>query len=215
MNIMTTRIRNALPLLSVLILASVCMAQTVGRIEISAASNLPSSVKMAVQAKGYRVALQSGTADFWFAKNLTITKREAAGALYPELSDGEFVGLVSFAQTFTDFRGQSVPSGVYTLRYQLLPQDGNHLGVSSNPDFLLAIPVAADAHPEQAYAYKKLIALSAKSTGGSHPAVIAMETAGEPGTLTKADTGLVFSVAVPANSGMLKIGICLTCSASQ
>ncbi len=201
--------------LLILYTALICAAQTVERIGASDATTLPEAVKQAVEAKGYRVPLQSGTADFWFAKSLITTKKEAAGALYPELSEGEFIGIVNFAQAFTDFRGQSVPAGVYTLRYQLLPQDGNHLGVAPNPDFLLAIPAASDANPEQPYPYKKLIALSSKSTGGSHPAVVAMETAGEPGTVTKTDAGSVFSVAIPGASGAQKIGICLTCSASQ
>ena len=213
---MIALIRKVLPFVIVpAALIPMCAAQTVERIGAATASNLPDAARQGVETKGYRVSLPGGTTDFWFAKNLATTKKEAAGALYPELSDGEFVGIVNFAQAFTDFRGQNVPAGIYTLRYQLLPQDGNHLGVSPNPDFLLAIPVASDANPEQNYPYRRLVALSAKSTGGSHPAVIAMETAGEPGTATKTDAGTVFSVAIPTASGTRRIGICLTCSASQ
>ena len=192
-----------------------CAADKVDRIG-SPPSDIPDTLRQAVEAQGYRVALDKGvTADFWFAKKLASTKTEAAGALYPGLSDSEFVGIVKFAQAFTDFRGQSVPSGVYTLRYQLLPQDGNHLGVAPNPDFLLAVPIASDTKPGQTYPYKKLIALSAKSTDSSHPAVIAMEAAGEPGTVTKADNGTIFSVAIPTATGTQRIGICLACCASQ
>ena len=61
----------------------------------------------------------------------------------------------------SDFRGQAVPGRHYTLRYQLLPQDANHLGVSPNPDFLLAIPVASDTKPDAVYPFDKLVALSA------------------------------------------------------
>ena len=212
---MTAVVRKALPFLLMLTLVLSCAGQTVERLGAPAESNLLEAVKQAVEAKGYRVPLPSGTADFWFAKDLDVAKKKAAGALYPELSDGEFVGIVSFAQAFTDFRGQNIPAGMYSLRYQLLPQDGNHLGVAPNPDFLLAIPIASDAHPEQVYPYKKLVALSAKSTGGSHPGIIAMEAAHDMGMLTKGDNGSVFSVAVPAASGTQEIGICLTCSASQ
>ena len=212
---MTALIRKALLFLSVLAWISACAAQTVERIG-PAPSDIPDAVRPAIEQKGYRVSLnKSVAAELWFTKKLSTTKKDAVGALYPELSDGEFVGIVSFTQAFTDFRGQSIPPGAYTLRYQLLPQDGNHLGVAPNPDFLLAIPVASDAHPEETYPYKKLVALSAKSTGGSHPAVIAMEGAGEPGTVTKTEAGSVFTVAILAGSGTQKIGICLTCSASQ
>lgn len=179
-------------------------------------SGIPDAIRQAVEEKGFRVTLDKGwIAEFWFTKDLATTKKDVPGALYPELTDGEFVGAVNLPQGTTDFRGQKIPAGTYTLRYQLLPQDGNHLGVAPNPDFLLAIPAASDLHPEQVYAYKKLVALSGKSTGGSHPAVIALESAGQPATVTKTEPGIVFSVAVPSAGGSENIGICLHCAASQ
>jgi hypothetical protein len=144
-------------------------------------SDLSDGLKQAVEQKGYRATLDDGwKAEFWFARNLATAKKEVPAALYPELSDGEFVGVVNFPQGMSDYRGQSLAAGVYTLRYQLLPQDGNHLGVAPNPDFLLASPASADSRPEQGYVYRKLIALSAKSTGSNHPAVIALEPAADP-----------------------------------
>ena len=179
-------------------------------------ATIPETLRQAVEVKGYRAtADKDHAAEFWFARDLATSKKDVPGALYPELSNGEFVGIVQFAQAFRDFRGQTVPAGLYTLRYQLLPQDGNHLGVAPNPDFLLATPAAADAHPDEDYPYKKLVALSAKSTGGSHPAVFALDNASQPGTVTKTEAGTVLSVAVPSASGSEKIGICLSCAASQ
>src|SRR5271166_2713446 len=190
--------RFILHLLTVLacIALSASAAPQIQRIGALSAAGASDELRHAVEDKGYRVTLDDGwTAEFWFAKELKTATKDVPGALYPELANGEFVGVVSLPKGMTDFRGQSVPSGVYTLRYQLLPQDGNHLGVAPNPDFLLAIPIASDTKPGQTYPYKKLIALSAKSTDSSHPAVIAMEAAGEPGTVTKADNGTIFSVA--------------------
>lgn len=176
------------------------------------------ALRQSVEDKGYRVTLDDGwTADFWFVKQLKTTKQDVPGALYPDLTDGEFVGVVNFPQGFSDYRGQSLPAGVCTLRYQLLPQDGNHMGVAPNPDFLLASPAAADSRPEQSYVYKKLVALSAKSTGTSHPAVIALETAGDADTVAKTDHGtVVFSVAIPVKAGAPeRIGIVVKGAASQ
>jgi hypothetical protein len=145
------------------------------------------------------------------------TKQDVPGALYPELTNAEFVGVVRFPQGMSDFRGQSLPPGVYTLRYQLLPQDGNHMGVAPNPDFLLASPVAGDSRPDQSYVYKKMIALSAKSTGTNHPAVIALESAGDAATVMKTEQGtVVFTVAIPTTAGTSeKFGIVLKGAASQ
>lgn len=181
-------------------------------------TNVADALKQAVAAKGYRVTLDDGwTAEFWFARQLKTEKKDVAGALYPELSNSEFVGVVRFPQGMSDYRGQSLPAGTYTLRYQLLPQDGNHMGVSPNPDFLLASPAADDTRPEQAYVERKMVALSAKSTGTGHPAVIALESAGKAGTVAKEENGnVIFSVDVPAaDGGTLKLGIVVKGAAAQ
>jgi hypothetical protein len=216
---MTTRFNLRLLTLLACFALSFPAAAQVQRIGALSAAGASDELKHAVEDKGYRVTLDDGwTAEFWFAKQLKTATVDVPGAwLYPELTNGEFVGVVSLPKGMTDFRGQSIPAGAYTLRYQLLPQDGNHLGVSPNPDFLLAIPVADDRDPEQRYLYKKLIGLSAQSTGTSHPAVISLDTAGEPGSIVKDGQNVtVLTVAIPtASGGAEKLGIVVKGTAAQ
>jgi hypothetical protein len=192
---------------------------TVARTGPLVAPGVSGDLQKAVGDKGYRVALDDGwTAEFWFASALTMATKDAAGALYPELTNGEFVAVVSFSKGSADYRGQAIPPGTYTLRYQYLPQDANHMGVSPNPDFLLAIPLAADPDPSANLPLKKMVSLSAKATGTAHPAVIAMATAGSPATVTKDDQGLtIVTVEVPTTeSGKNeKLGIVLKGQAAQ
>ena len=192
-------------------------APTVERIDALPPRAVSDAVRQALQDKGYRVTLDDGwSAEFWFARPLKLEKKDVPGALYPELSNSEFVGVVKFSQGMSDYRGQSIPPGLYTLRYELLPQDGDHMGVSPNPDFLLASPAADDSRPAQSYPLIKLAALSSRSTSTGHPAVIAMEAPGNPSTVTKNDRGeVVFSVSVPGDSGDEKIGIVIKGSAAQ
>jgi hypothetical protein len=199
------------------IAGSAFAAAKVERIGPDGAAGIPEAVRQAVGEKGYRVTLDVGwTAEFWFAKQLQTEKKDVPGALYPELTNGEFVGVVHFSQVMSDYRGQNIPAGTYSLRYQALPQDGNHLGVAPNPDFLLAMPVASDSQPAQNYAFKKLVALSAKSTGTNHPAVIALDSAADPGTVTEDEHETVFSVAIPSSPGTVeKVGIVLQGTAAQ
>jgi len=194
--------------------AAAAQVQRIGGLTAVGASD---ALKHAVEDKGYRATLDDGwTAEFWFAKQLKTATKDVPGALYAELANGEFVGVVSFPKGMNDFRGQAIPAGVYTLRYQLLPQDGNHLGVAPNPDFLLAIPVASDPDPEQSYLYKKLVALSARSTGTNHPAVIALDSAGEPGSIAKGANLTVFTVALTTSAGATeKLGIVVKGVAAQ
>src|SRR5271169_4089459 len=190
-------------------------------VERTAALSLPGSsqtLKHSIDDKGYRVVLDdSWTAEFWFARALATATKDSPGALYPQLTNGQFVAVVNFAKGSSDYRGQPVPAGTYTLRYQYLPQDANHMGVSPNPDFLLAIPLAADPDPAAQLPFKTLISLSAKTTGTAHPAVIAMAPAGAPDTVEKDDQGLtVLTVEVRDATGKSeKLGIVLKGQASQ
>ena len=203
----------------VVLLASCAAVAAAPKVEpIGAPANLSDALKQAVSARGYRITIDDGwTAEFWFATQLKTEKNDVPGALDPELSNSEFVGVARFSQGMSDYRGQSIPAGIYTLRYQLLPQDGNHMGVAPNPDFLLASPAADDTRPEQAYADRKMAALSAKSTGTGHPAVIALESAGKTGSVAKEENGnIVFSVDVAATDGsMVKLGIVVKGAAAQ
>ena len=189
----------------------------VERIGPLAAASAPDDIKKAVEEKGYRVILDDGwTAEFWFARPLVTAHKDAPGALYPDLTNGEFVAVVNYPKGASDYRGQTIPAGYYTLRYQYLPQDANHMGVSPNPDFLLAIPIAADTNPADNLAFRPLVKLSAKTTGTAHPAVIALAPAGDPGAVAQSEGLTVFSVAVPTSgSSPEKIGIVVKGQATQ
>ena len=164
----------------------------VERIEALSASSISDNLNRAIEEAGYRVALDEGwTADFWFTRSLKTSGTQTADALYPFLANGQFVAVVNFTKGFSDYRGQAVPLGLYTLRYQYLPQDANHMGVSTDPDFLLAIPIADDPNPADLLPFKRLVTLSAKSTSTAHPAVIAMATAAVPASVAKDDQGMI------------------------
>jgi hypothetical protein len=218
---MPSKLRQLYACLAVFVLATSLLAAgpTVDRIGPLSAPAASDDVKKAVEDKGYRVTLDNGwTAEFWFARALPAAAKASPGALYPELANVEFVAVVNFAKGFSDYRGQAVPPGLYTLRYQYLPQDANHMGVSPNPDFLLAIPIADDTNPTEPLPFKRLVTLSAKSTGTAHPAVIAMAAAGTPATVAKDDQGMtIFSVELPTStSGKTeKLGIIVHGQATQ
>jgi hypothetical protein len=182
------------------------------------AAGASDETKQAVDDKGYHVALDDGwSADFWFVRTLATSTSSAPGALYPDLTNGEFLGVVTFSKGASDFRGQAIPAGTYTLRYQYIPQDANHMGVSPNPDFLLAIPIASDKTPADNLPLKQLVSLSEKSTSTAHPAVFAMAAAGDANSVAKDDQDMtIFTAAVPTASGKAeKIGIIIKGQATQ
>lgn len=218
---MLSKLRQLSAYLAVVFLSSQLFAAgpTVERIGPLSAPAVSDDLKKAVADQGYRVILDDGwTADFWFSRALPAASQNSPGALYPALANGEFVALAHFTKGASDYRGQAIVPGLYTLRYQYLPQDANHMGVSPNPDFLLAIPADADSSPAVNVPFPRLVTSSAKSTAGSHPAVFAMAAAGASATVIKDDQSMtVLTVEVPtATPGKTeKLGIILKGQATQ
>jgi hypothetical protein len=105
---------------------------------------------------------------------------------YP-FTPGQLVGVLSVPRRagLTDFKGQELESGLYTLRYGQQPMDGNHIGTSDTADFLLAVPVADDADPAPIADLKSLFTRSAEASGTTHPAIFSLlpadGDAAEPG----------------------------------
>ncbi len=132
-------------------------------------SGVPEAVRNALQPQGIRVAGDSSPfCEVWLRKVLPQTAG-STGASYSTLANGTFVGVIVYRANATDYRGQVVKPGTYTLRYQTIPQDGNHLGVSPSADFLLLVPAAADKNPDSLIEFQELIRLSKQASGTNHP----------------------------------------------
>ena len=155
-------------------------------------SAVPESVHQSLEAKGYRLTLDDpkSTCEFWARKSTPVQpKKDDQAVIYPELAESTFVGVIHFPQTAADFRGHQIPAGFYTLRYELMPDDGNHLGAAPDRDFLLAIPVQSDSDPSATFKFQDLVSMSAKTSGMKHPSVLSMAPADKATTasVTKDD----------------------------
>lgn len=134
------------------------------------------SVRKALEPKGYRVTLSDGSVacEIWLRSAVPAGKTEAPGAIYTTLSESSLIGVVIFPKATSDFRGQAIKPGTYTLRYALHPTDGNHLGISPVRDFLMMIPISVDQNADGHYKFEELAKMSAKASGTNHPAVISL-----------------------------------------
>ena len=160
----------------------------------------------------------AGSAELWLAKNLKLATKDAPGALYPELSNGEFIGVHHPAQGHERL---SRTGGSRRHLHPALPTvtAGRQPPRASRPTLTSCwrFPIANDTKPDAVYPFDKLVALSAKSTG-AHPAVIAMEKAGEPGTAVFDDQKLLVLTVSIASSAAGKpeaLGIVLKGQAAQ
>ncbi|HWN97818.1 MAG TPA: hypothetical protein VNS63_00950 [Blastocatellia bacterium] len=163
------------------------------------------SLKKALEVAGWRVSLADGAyCDIWLRAGVPPGKTDAQGAVYTSLGESALVGVIAFARATTDFRGQPLKPGVYTLRYGLHPTDGNHMGISPIRDFLVMVPVALDTNPDAQFKFEDLIKMSAKASGTNHPAVLSLasaEKAAAPKIASNEHGQLVFSSKLKTQSG--------------
>lgn len=95
------------------------------------------------------------------------------GLTYQEIPEGALVGAIRFPEKFTDFRKQELAAGVYTLRFAIQPDIGDHTGTSPQPNFCLLCPAKEDKTTAD-IEKKKLIEVSSLVNEGRHPAVLLM-----------------------------------------
>lgn len=140
-----------------------------------ATSDVPALLAAAIQPQGTRLLDGQGAAlcEMWLGKAVATQQGGSGDAIYP-LGVGSFVGILHFPKGGSDFRGQTIKPGYYTLRYAHIPQDGNHMGVNPYPDFVLLSPAVADTQIDQALKLEDLLKLSRQASWTPHPAVMSL-----------------------------------------
>tara|TARA_B100000029_G_scaffold420865_1_gene426890 strand:- start:374 stop:1069 length:696 start_codon:yes stop_codon:yes gene_type:complete len=137
-----------------------------------------------IDPAGYQISGPKGAVcTIWLVKDVPIRGKfkPSLSVKYP-FTAGQLVGVlqVNGKDGYTDFRGQELKAGVYTLRYGQQPEDGNHVGTSDLADFLLALPAKMDVDPKPIFGFDELSMRSAKSAGATHPAIFSMLPSEKP-----------------------------------
>ena len=207
-----------------LVVAAVCMLCLTGAADEKtltsidkAPEGLAPGIASLVNPKGFRVQSAEGpVCDVWLLKDVALKPgfKQSLNVKYP-FKTGELVGVIRVGDKieYSDFRGQPVKPGVYTLRYGQQPQDGNHIGTSDVYDFLVALPAATDTDPKLFIPPDRLHKASSKSVGTNHPAIfslLAVESPINAATLTKEENDRwVLGVPVQGDDGGKKASLSL------
>ena len=168
------------PVMALLLCAGVALEARAASYKLEPVSTAPeglsSTVKAVLQSEGYKVVNEQGAAwcEVWIRKEIAnLGKPASPEAKYPALHLGQLLGVMRFSAGGADYRGQAIKPGLYTLRYCLILQDGNHLGAAPILDFVLLVPAAEDSKdPDAVMTTDEVVALSRKASGTNHPAVI-------------------------------------------
>jgi hypothetical protein len=118
-----------------------------------------------------KVTVGAATLDIWLVQKL---ERSAGGSGWTNVESGTLVGAMRVSGDFKEIRGKAVKPGVYTVRYGLQPQNGDHLGISTFRDFVLLSPAALDKDPK-ALGFDGVVALSKEVIGTAHPASLSLD----------------------------------------
>ena len=171
------------------------------------------AVRGALEPKGVRVINDSGKAicEVWFGKEIPTIKNEAPGASFGQIPEGSFIGVINFPSDISDFRGQAIKAGFYTLRFGLILQDGNHLGVSPARDFFLLCQAAEDKDPTTQLKNEDLLKMSRNASGTGHPTVwfVGQATSDKdlPRVVRNEHEHVILETKISTKSGPLAIGM--------
>jgi hypothetical protein len=159
------------------------------------------------------VSVGAAELELWFVSALPV---DGSGPpAWSRVAEGALVGVMRVTGSFKEIRGKTVKPGVYTLRFGLQPQNGDHLGASPNREYLLLSPASVDADPAP-LGFDGTVAISKQTIGTSHPAALSLDppvTDANPLSPITNDLdhrGLVFEVrtsAGPLRFGLILVGI--------
>ncbi len=134
------------------------------------------TLKSILKPSGFRILNGQGKpwCEVWVRREIADTRQPASPeAQYPSFHSGVLLGLMRFPEDGSDYRGLPIKKGTYTMRYGVIPQDGNHVGAAPIVDFVLLIPLSEDARvPDARLSSQELVELSKKASGTHHPTVI-------------------------------------------
>ncbi len=132
------------------------------------------AIAQALQRDGIKIT-ENGAAycEIWFrAERPASSKSTEENVTLPLIPQGALLGVIRFRGKGADRRGQTIKAGVYTLRYGILPVNGDHQGAAPQRDFLLLTPAADDKDLNSTPNFDALMAMSRKASGTPHPAVL-------------------------------------------
>lgn len=144
-------------------------------------SELAPSIGQALEQQGTKIIAANGTVvcEVWFVTKMpsgaSSTDQNVTLGMVPQ---GALLGAIRFTNQGSDRRGQAIKPGVYTLRYSLIPVNGDHQGAAPQRDFALMTPAGDDKDASAKPGFDALVAMSTKASGTPHPAVLSMWGAG-------------------------------------
>lgn len=112
---------------------------------------IPDALKKQLREASFQITDKQNklVCEIWFRKAIEVKElpsEDAADGMtnYTMFSEGAFLGVIRFKQKSTNCRGNTIFPGIYTIRYMIMPEDGDHIGVAPYKDFVMLLPAFVD-----------------------------------------------------------------------
>jgi|SRR5579872_2784276 len=163
-------------LIPVLLCSSTAFAQYKAEPAGAPPSDLPPAIAKMLQADGTKVTNGGKPVlEIWFRSDKPSGPKTSEDAVtLPNMPQGALLAVIRFDGKASDRRGQAIKPGIYTLRYSIMPANGDHQGAAPQRDFLLMVPAADDKDPSATPAFDALVDMSKKASNTNHPAVMSL-----------------------------------------
>ena len=176
---------------------------TVTTASVAVPAEIAAPVAGLIAPKVTTVTTSTTKVELWWVTSLPL-REDAKAPAWSEVAEGALVGALRIGSAWSEIRGYTIRPGVYTLRFALQPQNGDHMGISPNREFLLLAPAADDTSPEPA-GYEGAVELAKKAARRSHPASLSIDppsASAPPLNTTTNDLGhQVVIVSLPTSAG--------------
>lgn len=142
----------------------------------------PRILRDAIVEKGWHVRYgDRGNAWYFPARKVTALaeKEQIHNGLLPDsLETGTLVGCLIMDHQWSDFRGQGIPAGAYSLHYGLQPVTDDHAETAPSRHFAVFVPIHAEGF--RAKPNEETLRKTSTAINGKHP-VVAPLLPGTPG----------------------------------
>jgi len=136
---------------------------------------VPEAFAKLLDPKGMRLVGPRGEAiyDLWFRREIPLGEKPVAGMriYFPNLELGGLVGVLRSYGKEVDYRESELPEGVYSMRYSIQPEDGDHMGTAETRDFLVLCNFEEDKSTDPVPDMIDLGEMSIMSSSTDHPLI--------------------------------------------
>jgi hypothetical protein len=193
----------ALSFTSVLFALCLALAPSVAPLTDKPPAELSAGVSARL-APAAKIVAGAATLEIWLVHTLD---KNGEGPGWSSVESGTLVGAMRVSGEFKEIRGKAVRPGVYTLRFGMQPQNGDHLGISTFREFVLISPAAIDTDPK-VLGFDGVVALSKEVIGTAHPASLSLDPPEDaPGAALSTYTNEHGHDGVVLQVGSLKVGL--------